>query len=397
MCGNRTRGTFSAIIYLKVKFKAMVTHTKPTYDSVPLLVPQEGQKYNHYSYAKLITGSALATACAFALFGNQLPPRLNLDPSGIRLGSSNEFTLHTGCSPLGKLSYGFEGAGTVGARVVSKSMSRDFRFEDAVEMTETSCGNYAISSFSLEDGEEFGFYLYPIGDTGADTSDESTILDNGCLHEGDARCPVFSSPAALVEGECTAKYTDPGSGDVFYNRVYDGSTMAYTWGSCEATCAVGQPDGCPAATGTFSTAVALNDDGSATTANIGEASFNQKFAECPVVKYVRNGVDYAYYARTSDIPSDFNAYSIFTYTWANTDNVLGTDFEIYSSLDELKSGSNKWPFCNYNDPDVGFPRDCGPNGAVGNTWFSLPGDRFNARGLSSGSSFELYDGSDCPV
>ncbi|CAL6335300.1 unnamed protein product [Bathycoccus prasinos] len=66
-------------------------------------------------------------------------------------------------------------------------------------------------------------------------------------------------------------------------------------------------------------------------------------------------------------------------------------------LDELKSGSNKWPFCNYNDPDVGFPRDCGPNGAVGNTWFSLPGDRFNARGLSSGSSFELYDGSDCPV
>ena len=147
----------------------------------------------------------------------------------------------------------------------------------------------------------------------------------------------------------------------------------------------------------LSTAVALNDDGSATTANIGEASFNQKFAECPVVKYVRNGVDYAYYARTSDIPSDFNAYSIFTYTWANTDNVLGTDFEIYSSLDDLKSGSNKWPFCNYNDPDVGFPRDCGPNGAVGNTWFSLPGDRFNARGLSSGSSFELYDGSDCPV
>ena len=147
----------------------------------------------------------------------------------------------------------------------------------------------------------------------------------------------------------------------------------------------------------FSTAVALSDDGSATTANIGETSFNEKFAACPIVKYVRNGVDYAYYARTSDIPSDFNAYSIFTYTWANTDNVLGTDFEIYSSLDDVKSGSNKWSFCNYNDPDVGFPRDCGPNGSIGNTWFSLPGDRFNARGLSSGSSFELYDGSDCPV
>ena len=361
-------------------------------ESVPLVAEQKHAA--HRSYAKLIAGGALATLGAFACFANPRPT-VNLNAAGARLGgaSSGEFTLHTGCSPLNKLSYGFSGAGTVGARMVSKSMSNDFRFEQAVEMKEVSCGNYAISDFSLEEGEEFGFYLYPIGDT----SDETTVLDDGCLHEGDARCPAFASPAALVGGECTVKYTDPGSDDVFYNRVYDGSTTAYTWGSCEATCAVGQPDGCPAATGAFSTAVALNDNGSATTADIGEASFNEKFAACPVVKYVRNGVDYAFYTRTSDIPSDFNAYSIFTYTWANSDNVLGTDFEIYSSLDDLKSGSNKWSFCNYNDPDVGFPRDCGPNGYIANTWFSFPGGKFNARGLTSGSGFELWDGSDCPV
>ncbi len=362
-------------------------------ESVPLVAPLAEQKHAaHRSYAKVIAGGALATLGAFACFANPRPT-VNLNAAGARLGaSSGEFTLHTGCSPLNKLSYGFSGAGTVGARIVSKSMSNDFRFEQAVEMKEVSCGNYAISDFSLEEGEEFGFYLYPIGDT----SDENTVLDDGCLHEGDARCPAFASPAALVGGECTVKYTDPGSDDVFYNRVYDGSTTAYTWGSCEATCAVGQPDGCPAATGAFSTAVALNDNGSATTADIGEASFNEKFAACPVVKYVRNGVDYAFYTRTSDIPSDFNAYSIFTYTWANSDNVLGTDFEIYSSLDDLKSGSNKWSFCNYNDPDVGFPRDCGPNGYIANTWFSFPGGKYNARGLTSGSGFELWDGSDCP-
>ena len=363
-------------------------------ESVPLVAPLAEQKHAaHRSYAKVIAGGALATLGAFACFANPRPT-VNLNAAGARLGaSSGEFTLHTGCSPLNKLSYGFSGAGTVGARIVSKSMSNDFRFEQAVEMKEVSCGNYAISDFSLEEGEEFGFYLYPIGDT----SDENTVLDDGCLHEGDARCPAFASPATLVGGECTVKYTDPGSDDVFYNRVYDGSTTAYTWGSCEATCAVGQPDGCPAATGAFSTAVALNDNGSATTADIGEASFNEKFAACPVVKYVRNGVDYAFYTRTSDIPSDFNAYSIFTYTWANSDNVLGTDFEIYSSLDDLKSGSNKWSFCNYNDPDVGFPRDCGPNGYIANTWFSFPGGKYNARGLTSGSGFELWDGSDCPV
>ena len=363
-------------------------------ESVPLVAPLVAEQKHaaHRSYAKVIAGGALATLGAFACFANPRPT-VNLNAAGVRLGaSSGEFTLHTGCSPLNKLSYGFSGAGTVGARIVSKSMSNDFRFEQAVEMKEVSCGNYAISDFPLEEGEEFGFYLYPIGDT----SDETTVLDDGCLHEGDARCPAFASPAALVGGECTVKYTDPGSDDVFYNRVYDGSTTAYTWGSCEATCAVGQPDGCPAATGAFSTAVALNDNGSATTADIGEASFNEKFAACPVVKYVRNGVDYAFYTRTSDIPSDFNAYSIFTYTWANSNNVLGLDFEIYSSFEDLKSGSNKWSFCNYNDADVGFPRDCGPNGAIWNTWFSFPGGEHNARGLTSGSSFELWDGSDCP-
>ena len=213
-------------------------------ESVPLVAPLVAEQKHaaHRSYAKVIAGGALAMLGAFACFA--IPrPTVNLNAAGARLGgaSSGEFTLHTGCSPLNKLSYGFSGAGTVGARMVSKSMSNDFRFEQAVEMKEVSCGNYAISDFSLEEGEEFGFYLYPIGDT----SDETTVLDDGCLHEGDARCPAFASPAALVGGECAVKYTDPGSDDVFYNRVYDGSTTAYTWGSCEATCAVGQPDGCP--------------------------------------------------------------------------------------------------------------------------------------------------------
>ena len=77
-------------------------------------------------------GGALATLGAFACFANPRPT-VNLNAAGARLGgaSSGEFTLHTGCSPLNKLSYGFSGAGTVGARIVSKSMSNDFLFEQA--------------------------------------------------------------------------------------------------------------------------------------------------------------------------------------------------------------------------------------------------------------------------
>ena len=90
-------------------------------------------------------------------------------------------------------------------------------------------------------GEEFGFYLYPIGDT----SDESTVLDSGCMHEGDARCPAFASPSALAGIEqCTTKYGS-GSGDVFYNRVFDGENLSFNWGNCETTCANDGPPGCP--------------------------------------------------------------------------------------------------------------------------------------------------------
>ena len=117
---------------------------------------------------------------------------------------------------------------------------------------------------------------------------------------------------------------------------------------------------------------------------------------CPLVKYVRNGADHAYYHRITDIPSNFGAYSLFTYTWKDTNNVLGTDFDLFDTLDDLRSSANKWQFCNYNDPDVGFPRDCGKKTFVGDTWFSMPGDRFNARNIPSGSSFEMWSGEGCP-
>ena len=156
------------------------------------------------------------------------------------------------------------------------------------------------------------------------------------------------------------------------------------------------PPSPPPAPGMFFTAVALSDDGGQVTVDIGETAFNEAFQLCPLVKYVRNGADHAYYHRITDIPSNFDAYSLFTYTWKDTNNVLGTDFDLFDTLDDLRSSANKWQFCNYNDPDVGFPRDCGKETGVWNTWFSMPGDRFNARGLEGGASFEMWSGGDCP-
>ena len=43
----------------------------------------------------------------------------------------------------------------------------------------------------------------------------------------------------------------------------------------------------------------------------------------------------------------------------------------YMRLRAPQADKNRWKFCNYNDNGIGFPRDCGKNGAVGGQWNSL--------------------------
>jgi hypothetical protein len=126
--------------------------------------------------------------------------------------------------------------------------------------------------------------------------------------------------------------------------------------------------------------------------------FNTLFAACPVVQYVRNGAVMAVYVRTSSIPSDFDAYSYFTSEWRIEQNEIGHDFELYDSLDDIGQADRAWQFCNYNDPDVGFPRECGKDGSVPNRWFSMPGGKYDSRGVDeNGLRFQIFTGSQCPV
>jgi len=144
-------------------------------------------------------------------------------------------------------------------------------------------------------------------------------------------------------------------------------------------------------------AVWLNNNAAEVTENIGEAAFNKAFQVCPVVQYTRNSQVMAVYVRTSNISPTFNAYKVFTDTWRDAANKLNQDFKLYDNLDDARGNRGAWTFCNFNDPDVGFPRDCGKTGGVGNRWFSMPGGRFQARGINSGVGFDIYSGSDCPA
>jgi hypothetical protein len=151
--------------------------------------------------------------------------------------------------------------------------------------------------------------------------------------------------------------------------------------------------------GGWADAVVLLTDGSvASSDNLDEAQFNAKFEACPIVRYIRNGNEHAVYKRIglSDIAS-INAYNLFTGTWSSLGNLINVDFELYSGIEDMRNGNNKWTFCNYDDPDIGFPRDCGPNGYIPSAWFSMPGGRTNSAGLVDGAKFQLYDGDRCPV
>ena len=44
-------------------------------------------------------------------------------------------------------------------------------------------------------------------------------------------------------------------------------------------------------------------------------------------------------------------------------NVFGADFALFSSFVDAQKDENRWKFCDFDQYKVGFPRNCGRNGA----------------------------------
>ena len=64
------------------------------------------------------------------------------------------------------------------------------------------------------------------------------------------------------------------------------------------------------------------------------------------------------------------------------------DFEIFSSYADALARKDPWKYCDYDDPGVGFPRDCGKTGKAParnygdrqwNTWSCLGPPRYCGR------------------
>ena len=229
-----------------------------------------------------IVRSSSASSSLFFLGGsNNAEERARLKPpapargslrssssSSSKLGAAaaveeNVLKLGTGCSPLQQF-LPFNDDATknfhdvVGARIATKTMSNDFSFENALEMQPGSeCGTFEVPLSSVAGmgaGEEFGFYLYSKTNS---TFDINQRADIGCGSEGDVRCPVAESPSPLAEMQCTQAFKS--AGNVFYNRVFDGTTLSYNWGTCDEECSVKNPQ-CPVEETSTATAADLYEE-----------------------------------------------------------------------------------------------------------------------------------------
>jgi len=81
-----------------------------------------------------------------------------------------------------------------------------------------------------------------------------------------------------------------------------------------------------------------------------------------------------YYKRLTTVPNNVtDFFSYFLTDWVEEQNILGTDFDLYSSYELAlnETDYDKWRYCNYDYAGVGFPRDCGWFGYVGSNWNSI--------------------------
>ena len=85
-------------------------------------------------------------------------------------------------------------------------------------------------------------------------------------------------------------------------------------------------------------------------ANVGENVWNEIFKATKSKRVMRlctscePGYQQLYYERVGD-SSQFNSYANFIHEWNDAYNVFGTDYQVYSSEDDLINKKNAWTSC----------------------------------------------------
>ena len=91
--------------------------------------------------------------------------------------------------------------GKVGAKLSLKSKDHNFGFQHAIDMAEIGCGTYAVAH-KLEEGEQFGFYLYDVKNETNYLSDiGAQAIEGGPISEGARNAAVWGAETELAAEE----------------------------------------------------------------------------------------------------------------------------------------------------------------------------------------------------
>ena len=174
-------------------------------------------------------GSNSGSAYIFQVKTESPPPALASPPPSQIVPDEKTITLFAGCSPLDKLTFNVENfKEQVGAMLITKSLSNDFKYDKAVQMESSDCGTFTTNAVPAQ-GEEFGFYLYNLNNF----TEYDAVSDIGCEGTDTEKCPSGDVWNALAT--CTNSIEGPGY--TAHHRVFDGETFSYNWGTCDSTCA----------------------------------------------------------------------------------------------------------------------------------------------------------------
>ncbi|CAE7337464.1 UPF1 [Symbiodinium sp. CCMP2592] len=130
--------------------------------------------------------------------------------------------------------------------------------------------------------------------------------------------------------------------------------------------------------------------------DIGREAFDEKFAACPMVRFVRDCRVQALFAGFLDNSTGLSAYDVFTSSWQNMPGTQNQDWVIYSRLADVIQAETPWPSCSVNETlaGQGFPGICkfSPASQLTGRWFASA-ETFEGNLPKHGLQLELWNSS----
>ena len=96
---------------------------------------------------------------------------------------------------------------------------------------------------------------------------------------------------------------------------------------------------------------------------------------CTSCKLSHKDTYYRRVANEDQLPEGFDLVETLYSSFQETNNQMGTHFNIYSTYEDAVNSQNPWLFCNYSS-DKGFPSECGPTGQTIKQWSSENGSTY---------------------